>query len=97
MRIIYTTEAKKQLLQIKQYISQDNPPRAISYLKQIKTKIEILGKYPYIGKINATMDIHSIREFIVFGYKVIYKINEKSITILAICKYIDFDEEGLGG
>ncbi len=42
------------------------------------------------------MDNANIREFVILGYKVIYKINEKSITILAIYKYIDFDENELG-
>ena len=92
MKIIYSLEAKNQLQEIKEYISLDNKNKAINHLKQIKSKIEIIGKYPYIGKINATMDNEKIREFIILGYKVIYKINNKSITILAIYKYINFDE-----
>jgi len=92
MKIIYSLEAKNQLQEIKEYISLDNKSKAINHLKQIKSKIEIIGKYPYIGKINTTMDNEKIREFIILGYKVIYKINNKSITILAIYKYINFDE-----
>jgi len=95
MKIIYAKEVKKQLQNIKEFIALDNKRRAIDYLKKIKEKIEILGKYPYIGKVNVTMDSANIREFVILGYKVIYKINENSITILAIYKYIDFDEEGL--
>jgi len=95
MKIIYSKEVKEQLQNIKEFIALDNKRRAIDYLKKIKEKIEILGKYPYIGKVNATMDSANIREFVILGYKVIYKINEKSITILAIYKYIDFDEEGI--
>ena len=41
------------------------------------------------------MNMHNIRDFIVFGYKVIYKINKESITVLAIYKYIDFDEKNI--
>lgn len=51
--------------------------------------------YPYIGKVNATMNLKSIRDFVVFGYKIIYKINSKAITILAIYKHIDFDENSI--
>ena len=95
MKIIYSKEVKEQLQNIKEFIALDNKRRAIDYLKKIKEKIEILGKYPYIGKVNATMDSANIREFVILGYKVIYKINENSIIILAIYKYIDFDEEEL--
>lgn len=96
MKIIYALEAKNQLLAIKEYIAIDNKNRAIQHLREIKTKIELLAKYPYLGKINATIDNERVREFVVMGYKVIYKINEKSITVLVIYKYIDFDETSLG-
>jgi addiction module RelE/StbE family toxin len=92
MKIIYSKQAKEQLTNIKDYIAKDNKTVAIRYLSKIKHKIEILGDYPYIGKVNTTMNTRSIRDFVVFGYKIIYKINIKTITILSIYKYIDFDE-----
>ena len=95
MRIIYSKSVKEQLENIKEYIAQDNKKVAIEYLKKIKLKIELLGKYPYLGKVNASMDNEKIREFVVLGYKVIYKINENSLTILAIYKYMNFDESSL--
>lgn len=61
----------------------------------LKQKLEMLITYPYIGKINPTMNNNNIRDYSVFGYKVIYKINSKSVLILAIYKHIDFDEETL--
>lgn len=93
MKIIYSKQAKDQLYSIKEYIAQDNKVVAIEYLSRIKHKIEMLKDYPYIGKINTTFNMEYIREFVVFGYKVIYKINKKSLTILAIYKYINFDEK----
>jgi hypothetical protein len=39
------------------------------------------------------MNITTIRDFVVLRYKIIYKINTKTITILAIYKYVNFDEE----
>ncbi len=95
MKIIYSHSAKEQLFQIKEYIARDNRQRAITYLKQIKSKIEILGKYPYIGKVNSTMNNPKIRDFVLLGYKIIYKINVQSIMILSVYKYIDFDESSL--
>lgn len=38
------------------------------------------------------MNMPHIRDYVVLGYKVIYKINKENITILAIYKYIDFNE-----
>ena len=95
MKIIYSEQAKNQLKEIKSYISKDNPKVATKYLLKIKTKIELIAKYPHIGKINATFNLENIREFVILGYKVIYKINNKSITILSIYKYIDFDDNSI--
>lgn len=93
MKIIYSKQAKEQLYSIKEYIAQDNKTIAIEYLSRIKYKIEMLRDYPYIGKVNATLNMNHIRDFVVFGYKVIYKINKENLIILAIYKYVDFDEK----
>ncbi|WP_041672340.1 type II toxin-antitoxin system RelE/ParE family toxin [Sulfurimonas denitrificans] len=95
MKIVYSKESYEQLQNIKKFISLDNKKTAIQYLSKIKNKIEILVTYPYIGKINATMNMHHIRDYVVLGYKVIYKINKENITILAIYKYIDFNERDI--
>ncbi len=92
IKIRYTDEAKNQLAEIKDHIAQSSQKSAINHLVKIKSKIELIGKFPFIGKANATMNIETIRDYIVLGYKVIYKLNKKSITILAVYKYIDFDE-----
>ena len=93
MKIIYSKQVKEQLHTIKEYIAQDNKTVAIEYLSRIKYKIEMLQNYPYIGKVNATFNMNNIRDFVIFGYKVIYKINKESLTILAIYKYVNFDEK----
>lgn len=92
---MYSKQAKEQLYNIKRYISRDSNISANNYLVKIKNKIEILREYPYIGKVNTTFNVENIRDFIVFGYKVIYKINKTSIVILAIYKYIDFNEKSI--
>ncbi|MDP3587821.1 MAG: type II toxin-antitoxin system RelE/ParE family toxin [Sulfuricurvum sp.] len=92
MNILYSEQAKKQLFTIKKFIAKDSTINATSYLLRIKTKIEILKEYPYLGKINPIADISNIRDFIIYGYKVIYKVTSDSIIVLAIYKYIDFDE-----
>ena len=95
MKIVYSSLTKEQLHNIKEYISLDNKKNAIIFLSKIKNKIEILATYPYLGKINTTFNLDNIRDFVIFGYKIIYKINKESILILSIYKYIDFYENNL--
>ncbi len=92
MKLLYSQEAREQLKNIKEYISKDNKDFAVQHLLKIKLMLKIIEDYSYIGKVNSTFNIENIRELVVFGYKIIYKINEKSVYIMAIYKYIDFDE-----
>lgn len=95
MKLRYSSLAKTQLLNIKEYISKDNKKRAITHLQKIKEKIELLKSFPYLGKINTIKNKKNIRDYIILGYKIIYKINTNNILILAIYKRIDFKEEEL--
>lgn len=93
MKIVYSESVNNQLIQIKEFIALDNNKVANEYLVKIKEKIEILSQFPYVGKINTTLNISSIRDFVVLGYKVIYKINGDDIVILAIYKHMSLDEK----
>ena len=62
MKLLYSQEAREQLKNIKEYISKDNKYVAIQYLLKIKSKLEILEDYPYIGKVNSTFNIENIRK-----------------------------------
>ena len=52
-------------------------------------------QHPYIGKKNATFNDESIREIILDGMKIIYKIYPNSIGVVMSYKYIDLDESNL--
>ena len=92
MKINFSNDSKNFILNLKEYISQDNPKKAKEYTANLVTRITQMLQYPYIGKVNTTFDDASIREIVIDGMKVIYKIYPKSVGILMIYKYIDFDE-----
>ncbi len=45
-----------------------------------------------ITKVNIAFDDESIREIVLDGMKIIYKIYPKSVAVLMIYRYIDFNE-----
>jgi plasmid stabilization system protein ParE len=61
MKIIYTKQALTQLKAIKTFIAQDNPKAAKTHLLQIKSKIELLADFPFIGQINPILNKPSVR------------------------------------
>lgn len=95
MKIIYTKQAQTQLKAIKAFVAKDNLTTATTHLLQIKSKIELLADFPFIGQINPILNKQAVRDWVILGYKVIYKVSENQLVILAIYKNIDFDESTL--
>lgn len=95
VKIIYTKQVKEQLLNIKKHIAKNNKQAAILHLKLMKEKFELLQDFPYLGKVNSTFSNSSIRDLVVLGYKVIYKINQNTIELLAVYKRVNLDESKL--
>ena len=95
MRVNFSHDSKEFIFKLKSHISLDNPSRAKSYATKLVTRIKDMLQYPYIGKVNATFDDESIREIVLDGIKIIYKIYPNSIGIVMIYRYIDLNEEDI--
>jgi plasmid stabilization system protein ParE len=95
MKVNFSKDTKEFILNLKQYISKDSPARAKQYTIKFVSRITDMLQYPYIGKVNATFDDELIREIVIDGMKIIYKIYPKSVGVLMIYKYIDFDESDI--
>ena len=95
MTVNFSHDSKEFILKLKNHISKDNPSRAKSYTIKLVSRIRDMLQHPYIGKINATFDDENIREIILDGMKIIYKIYPNSIGIVMIYKYIDIDESSI--
>ncbi len=95
MQINFSHDSKEFIFKLKSHIALDNPKRAIKYTTQLVSRIKEMLQYPYIGKVNSTFDDESIREIVLDGIKIIYKIYPKSVGIVMIYRYIDLDESKL--
>jgi len=95
MRVNFSHDSKEFIFKLKSHISKDNPSRAKSYTIKLVARVKDMLQYPYIGKVNATFDDESIREIVLDGIKIIYKIYPNSIGIVMIYRYIDLNEEDI--
>jgi len=95
MNVNFSHDAKEFIFKLKEHISINSLSRARQYTVKLVSRIRDMLQHPYIGKINTTFDDESIREIVVDGMKVIYKIYPNSIAIVMIYKYIDLDESKL--
>ncbi len=92
MKINFSKDAKEFIFKLRDFISKDNPSKAKQYTQKLVSRITNMLQHPYIGKVNATFDNKTIREIVLDGMKIIYKIYPTSVAVLMIYKYIDFDE-----
>lgn len=84
--ITWTNPALENLLEIAQYIQADNPAAARKLVKQIKTKVSRLARFPKSGRFVPEFPSSGLRELIVENYRIIYRIlpGKSAVQILTV-------------
>ena len=84
-KIIFSKKVKADFINIKDYISLDNPVYAIKTINSILKTIDLLKSFPYIWK-----DLwDNLREIVEsnYKYKIVYTIDKNILVILSVYKY----------
>ncbi len=84
MKIVWSPLALERISEIADYIAQDNPTAAANWVETIFAKVEQLKSFPGSGRIAPETDNQKIRELIYRNYRIIYRIEEKQISVLTI-------------
>ena len=86
MKIIYSDDAKLNLISIKKFIKLDNINSANKFISKLKFTIEELDNFPYKYRKSIYFEDESIRDMIFNGYTIIYQIDkiQQQIKILEI-------------
>ena len=84
MKIIWTREALENIIEIEEYISQDNPLKAIEFTDYLIDKCEYLISNPEIGRVIPELSDPQIRELIVENYRIVYRYIDEEIQILTV-------------
>jgi toxin ParE1/3/4 len=84
MTITWTPTAFAQAEEIARQIAWDNPPAAEKWLDGVFECVERLSNFPESGKWVSEIPRREIREIIYGHYRVIYRIREKTISILSV-------------
>ncbi len=82
MNTLWTRTALANLDAIAQYIARDNRPRAVSFVGEIKGKIEMLERFPGLGRPGR---VAGTRELVVHeNYVVAYRVKDKDLQIIRV-------------
>lgn len=84
MTVHWTNRALAHLLDIYEYIAQDSPIYAKHTIEKLTSRSEQIGTHPESGRKVPEYDAPHIREVIEGNYRLIYRIKEAQIDVLAV-------------
>ena len=84
MKIFWTELAVEKLESFADYIALDKPSAALKWIRKMQKSVNKLKDYPESGRKVPEIKRINIREIIEGNYRIIYRIEEKRISILTI-------------
>jgi toxin ParE1/3/4 len=83
-RIVWSSRAAQDLDSITEYIAADSPAYAGVVLKNIVNQTRILARFPQAGRKVPEFDDENLRELVVYGYRIIYRLQNDEALIVAV-------------
>jgi plasmid stabilization system protein ParE len=83
-RIVWSSRAAQDLDSIAEYIAADSPAYAGVVLKNIVSQTRILARFPQAGRKVPEFDDESLRELVVYSYRIIYRLQPEEALIVAV-------------
>lgn len=80
----WTVGALRDLRVIVEFIGHDSPTYAAATAGRVVAAVERLERHPKLGRKVPEFDDESIRELIVRNYRVVYRLGERRIGIVAV-------------
>ena len=85
LEIRWAPRASLHLEQICEYISQDSEVYAHIFAEKVLSVVEGIPSFPKAGRVVPEYDDENIRERIYDNYRIVYRLKEDVIEIVAIC------------
>jgi plasmid stabilization system protein ParE len=84
MMLEFSSEAENDLEQIADYIAQDDPRRALSFVQELRSKCEGLLDAPNSFVFVPRFDHHGIRRRVYGNYLIFYRVEPEKVVIIHI-------------
>ena len=82
--VLWSERAKEDLQEIVEYISQDSRRYAARVLRKILASTRNLARFPHLGRVVPELRDTSVRELIVYNYRIIYRIHQVHVMVGAV-------------
>ena len=85
-RVQWSASGLDRLIEILDFISQDNPPAARQVVDDLLARVEVLAEYPRIGPVFSKESGPDLRRLILDSYIVVYQVQESKrlVSVIAV-------------
>lgn len=80
----WSPEAVEDLESIAEYISRDSEFYARAVVNEVLKVARNIYEFPFAGRVVPEMGDESIRERLIYSYRLVYRIEQKGIMIVAV-------------
>jgi len=94
-KIKWSPQSSDDLFQIAEFISRDSMNYAGIVVENILESTGMLSEFPYSGRIVPELGIKTIRELLIYSYRLIYQVREDAILVVAVIhskRLLDIDD-----
>ncbi len=84
MKIVWSPLAVDRVFEIAEYIALDKPSAATDWVDTVFESVKRLNKFPRSGRVVPEIQLDEFREIILDNYRIIYRIEEKQVSILTV-------------
>jgi|SRR5450432_2107609 toxin ParE1/3/4 len=84
MRLVFSAEARADLIRIADYIAQDNPVRAISFVEELEARCKALLAAPLAYPLVPRRESKGVRRMVHGNYLVFYRVGPDVVTIVHV-------------
>lgn len=95
MKVAWTRRAREHVLDTIKVIRWDKPGAASDWADRVFAEVETLAEMPRRGRIVPELERPNVRELLVGNYRVIYRVADDEIVIMAVRhgrRLLDLDE-----
>ena len=83
-RLVWSETGLSDLQRHTDYIRKDSPKNAAMVNRRIRETAKLLKRFPELGTVVPEFDVPTIRELIVYSYRIIFEVREDECQILFI-------------
>lgn len=83
-KIYWTRQAQEDLRAVRLHIARDAPATASAYVRKLRLSVERLRQFPFSGEVISEFEREDLREIVQGNYRVIYRVKNARIEILAV-------------